>query len=743
MFVPAESVDDGETLWIVVGWLLLSLLTVWLSRRAGEFRWQVGLPETGVIALALAQVIAGLGVWWSGGDRRAAVNMSWEWIGVATAFVLLRLFTSEAPGRRRLYGLLLTSGVVLSGLGLWQRYIWYPQVQASYREWEELTQGDAESSLATRRRMEELQRELGPELLSLQGASQAALRQRVLDSQEPFGRFGLTNTFGGLLAVVSVLLCGCWPVRTPGARWGLIALFGVVVLTLLLTRSRTAWLAALCGWAYVGGVRWWSLGNASDGRLRFQTLLKRALIVGMALLPVGVLALALGAVDRQDLSEAPKSVLYRVQYWTATSQILREHPWLGVGPGNFRQHYLRHKLPEASEEISDPHNLFLDLWATGGLLSLAALVGVMVLAMRIWTGARAVRSDEQTATRRAEAAPPAGDGAWLGLVCVLACGVVFLVNDLFAARAEWQLGWLAAASLPAAWMADRLLRAVQHPSGLALASAGAGLTLTIHLLTSGGISMPAISLLWLVTTFALTQGAIRASSAPAETVSGTDTPATRSRWPKVMVGDRASMGLAALGLVLLVGSLATAWVPVTRSQLYLSGGRYALLIDRRPDLAVGQLELSAESDPLSPQPWSELVASHLLLQQVSRAGSAPHRKGAVEAAEAAIARDPNNPHAYRLLGNVWLRQIGPDGPADAASKAVAAFEQALERYPHSSRLWAESVPAWRAAGRDEDARHAARRALELDDINHEARHYDKTFSELERKELERMAGTEA
>ncbi len=56
--------------------------------------------------------------------------------------------------------------------------------------------------------------------------------------------------------------------------------------------------------------------------------------------------------------------------------------WLGVGPGNFAAPYLRYKLPEASEEILDPHNLFLEVWATGGfwaLLALMAAVGVGTL----------------------------------------------------------------------------------------------------------------------------------------------------------------------------------------------------------------------------------------------------------------------------------------------------------------------------------------------------------------------------
>ncbi len=47
--------------------------------------------------------------------------------------------------------------------------------------------------------------------------------------------------------------------------------------------------------------------------------------------------------------------------------------WWGVGPGNFGGPYLKYKLPESSEEILDPHNLFLEVWATAGFWALLAL----------------------------------------------------------------------------------------------------------------------------------------------------------------------------------------------------------------------------------------------------------------------------------------------------------------------------------------------------------------------------------
>ena len=102
----------------------------------------------------------------------------------------------------------------------------------------------------------------------------------------------------------------------------------------------------------------------------------------LAIVAAFALAGLSGGFDWKVVSEAPKSLSYRLQYWRGTAGILREHPILGAGPGNFRQHYLKYKLPESSEEIADPHNMLLDIWSSGGLIALAGFAGFVVCALR-------------------------------------------------------------------------------------------------------------------------------------------------------------------------------------------------------------------------------------------------------------------------------------------------------------------------------------------------------------------------
>ena len=72
------------------------------------------------------------------------------------------------------------------------------------------------------------------------------------------------------------------------------------------------------------------------------------------------------------------SLDFRWKYWVASTGILSSHPLAGVGWDNFGLYYLAHRLPEAAEEIKDPHNflvkMFVELGFIGGILSVAWLV---------------------------------------------------------------------------------------------------------------------------------------------------------------------------------------------------------------------------------------------------------------------------------------------------------------------------------------------------------------------------------
>jgi len=75
------------------------------------------------------------------------------------------------------------------------------------------------------------------------------------------------------------------------------------------------------------------------------------------------------------------STFFRLELWRSTLTLIREHPWFGVGPGNFQAAYrTRYILPSAWAEpdLEHPHNVYLDHWTRMGVLGL--LAGVVIQA---------------------------------------------------------------------------------------------------------------------------------------------------------------------------------------------------------------------------------------------------------------------------------------------------------------------------------------------------------------------------
>lgn len=87
------------------------------------------------------------------------------------------------------------------------------------------------------------------------------------------------------------------------------------------------------------------------------------------------------------------SLTFRWRYWVGAARLIAAHPLLGVGWENFGLRYLAYRLPIASEEIRDPHNfivrIFAELGSIGGVLLLA---GVLRLAWEL-TQTRAADED--------------------------------------------------------------------------------------------------------------------------------------------------------------------------------------------------------------------------------------------------------------------------------------------------------------------------------------------------------------
>ncbi len=219
--------------------------------------------------------------------------------------------------------------------------------------------------------------DLGPSSFAVGGVTRA------------FATFGHPNPFAGYLGVTVPLLgavAAGWLV--PVVRPELARVFGRAVVVaagtaslvgltaLVLTQSRGGWLGGAAGlaavvWLMGGHVRWTAVALAGA-----TTALALATPAG------GLVAerVASGTVSlRPEVQVTTENfaVRERLAHWRAGLTMARQHPWLGVGAGNFSRHY-RETTPEWRFRISrgHAHNAYIHAAAQTGLVGLAAYLAL-------------------------------------------------------------------------------------------------------------------------------------------------------------------------------------------------------------------------------------------------------------------------------------------------------------------------------------------------------------------------------
>jgi O-antigen ligase len=203
-------------------------------------------------------------------------------------------------------------------------------------------------------------------------------------SQRLYSIFGNQDLFGGYLALAAPLLVIA--VLTSSTKRAVAAAFGCMVLVagLLLSGSRTAWLATA-----VGALAALTFGAKSWRRPAVLALMTAAaLIAAVALAPQSTLQRVLVTFTEQDLGGRA-----RLWFWDGTLRMIAAHPWAGVGPGNFAYwspHYLGEALhaPGGAEHY---HNLVHTLHAHCEPLELVSETGILGAAFGLWLLVRLVR----------------------------------------------------------------------------------------------------------------------------------------------------------------------------------------------------------------------------------------------------------------------------------------------------------------------------------------------------------------
>jgi hypothetical protein len=713
-FLPAESAAQGETLWIVALWIVCGL-----TCAAGS--WCGALPRIrldwldGSVALWIGcQIVSGIAVVLTTGEKRSAMNMTWEWVGLGITWLIIRRCLLRTGARRAIQVGMIATGTVLAGYGLYQHYVSHPQLVAEYGPlFDRLRTATGSEAAAIKQR-------LSQDGVPTEGPALILFEKRLRDSREPLGLFALANTFGGCLAVCLLLAIGEVLLRRQhGTSWNsLMPLFVAIVLMawcLLLTKSRTAFLGTAVG-----------LSLLLLSQIRLSVGMRRLLwpvVLSCGAVAIAMIALlALGGLDKQVLSEAPKSLSYRFQYWQATARLIRDHAWLGVGPGNFRQHYLKYKLPVASEEIADPHNLFFDVMATGGVASGIGLLLFLSLALLTSCCAMgATSSDLETRSRSQDDGRLAIEqlSYWMAL-----CGAFLAFVGPLLCWGEWEDRVLILGSIwiPVAWWVSRQPMIASRSQSRSISPETvtllAAVALAVHLLGAGGIAMPAVSQMLIVL--------VAFSIPPSAEVPSK----LNNRWKPMLVAT----GL----LALLTGLAMTALLPVIARRELLREANRVASSQRQRELAGSLFRQATIADSWSPEPWQSLFEWDFATGNQSNESF----HAAVEDLLQVIQRDPVNFWAPRTLGSLWLQKWQMTHSTEDARQIVRWTTVAHDLYPTNASIYAELAFALESLGDTSQAAAVAKGAVIQDDLYHEHGHVDRYLDESIRQRLNALAQRE-
>lgn len=490
MLVPADAVSvfRGGALPQVLGWMLLAVFASIIGTLSPHSRAR-GPLELGPWERRLLPLVLGWFVAISLGHSyqlpgRAQWNGFWQVLSIASCYYIARGL-SQHPGFRPLLLLILMTGSVAMAVeGLIQVNVTMPASRAAY-------QADPDKVL------------LENGIDAPEGSpARKQFEDRLFYSSEPFGAFALANSLATFLCMGVVVTCAClarsWQhLRSRDVRAGLslaciLIALGLQGFCLLLTRSRTAYVACAVGL----GV--WLALEVISGRWQLsRKLLKLAALITGALLTAMLIWLLM--VDSRVLSEAPKSLGYRLEYWQATLGMIRDRGWTGIGLGNFQAIYPQYKLDQASEIIADPHNWILDIAVTLSLPMAIVIVSwiAVTLVRAVTLAIRPGESDNSTSTT--ESTHDVGQSVTRGLLigsCVGGCVALALLSlarsvDLVVALP----GWITAVALVGLAATTNGFKQVAS-SELIAASVAALLSLTISgSWQASGLALPVVSLL--------------------------------------------------------------------------------------------------------------------------------------------------------------------------------------------------------------------------------------------------------
>lgn len=675
------------------------------------------------------------------GDLRFALNGYWTFITPALLYFLLRYFRSVVSEKVILELCLVLSACMLAECvySAYSYAVVNPRLRAEY-------QANPDKMLA----------ENG---MSFEKDSRERIlfEKRLLESTEPTGTYGLTNTLAGALAPILILgLVGIpWAAfgvvlfkRRQGAlilQWTrfflILAAFLLAFFILLTTKSRSACLALAAGLFVWLTLKLFLLLRSGKRGVRQCAL--GALCFGAFSVVAVIVSVLTGVVDREVFTEAGKSLSYRLDYWIATSRMIADHPFLGIGPGEFQSLYPLYILPSASEFIADPHNFLFELCALFGIPAVSAFLGFLlaafVAALRVlWqnagsnangTGAdsdEANLSPESSATDLRAAKRihfAAFSGGLLGLF--LTFGISFFQSA--PVTPDFYLSAFSGIALVFFMTTgfQPLHAAEKRASVPTIALLVCLITLLVNLCAAGGIGYAPIASILFLCCAALVNRASFPVDPQLSPASAVEAQAYKTGYSRQIAAGLLLFTFAAFFVFYL-----TSYKPRTNAYMF----------ELRYENAQNQYaEIFREGRVNQIDGASILVVSqyyYFSALEYSRNPSEENRSRWEAAREKVSAVSPNSPTIPERCGDFDITLYEKNRQrTDLLDSAVRFYQTSVDRSPTDVSKRVKLIRALRYSGKLDEARQNAKIALEFDGITP---HEDRKLTEQEHEELDKL-----
>jgi O-antigen ligase len=391
--------------------VLVALLAVaWLAR--GVRRREVHIRSGSIVVALLAMIALALLSIGYATDKSLAIKESLKWLELLLALLILVDLAVTPRAARWVIGAMLIAGAA----------------EAAYGGFQFVT-------------------DRGPATFALQGALRA------------FGHFDQPNPFAGYLTTMLPLAVFMALSRANPRpfRWLAAGSSGLLLVGVGLSQSRGAWLGGAVAAACL--LLAWSPWTR---RLLIPVGVGAVVAVVLAfsgLLPAAILDRLSQAVEyfgvfdvRQvEVTSENWAVVERMAHWQAGWYMFLDHPWLGVGAGNYSDAYATYFVGSWREALGHAHNYYLNILAELGILGGAILATLLGLVFRQLGGAL-VRSEASV------------DSFWRAVLAGVFGGLIVfcihnLFDNLFVHSVNMQIGVLVGLGLLAA---DRLLLRTAH-----------------------------------------------------------------------------------------------------------------------------------------------------------------------------------------------------------------------------------------------------------------------------------------